>query len=78
VTIDRVKVLVRWDSKDAVWVTYVPELDDLSTYGETKAEALEKTREAVLGYLEAAAKEGIQLTAGSPEPELIDLDVATV
>jgi predicted RNase H-like HicB family nuclease len=56
-TIRRVKVLLAWDSRDAVWVSYVPELDGLSTYGETRDEVLEKAREAVLGYLESAAKE---------------------
>jgi predicted RNase H-like HicB family nuclease len=76
-TIRRVKVLLTWDSRDAVWVSYVPELDSLSTYGETREEVLEKTQEAVLGYLEAAAKEGILISTGSPEPELVDLEVAT-
>jgi predicted RNase H-like HicB family nuclease len=42
-----------------VWVTYVPALNCLSTYGEIREQALANTREAILGYLEAAAKEGI-------------------
>ena len=75
--INRVKVLVTWDARDNAWVTYVPELDNLSTFGQTKEEALDNTREAIRGYLEAAAKEGIPVTAGWPTPELIDLDVAT-
>ena len=40
----RFKVLVEWDSEDQVWVTYVPVLDHLSTFGETREEALENTR----------------------------------
>jgi predicted RNase H-like HicB family nuclease len=39
-----------WDAEDRVWVTYVPSLNHLSTYGETEAEALERTREAIAGY----------------------------
>lgn len=51
----RFQVLIEWDPDDAVWVTYVPELGHLSTYGDTGEEALAQTREAVMGYLEAAA-----------------------
>ena len=47
----RFKVLIEWDPEDQVWVTYVPVLDHLSTYGETREEALENTREAIIGYL---------------------------
>ena len=73
----RFKLLVEWDPEDQVWVTYVPVLDHLSTFGETREEALENTKEAILGYLEAAAKEGIPVPATNPEMDLIDLEVAT-
>ena len=69
----RYQVLLEWDSEAGVWVTYVPTLNGLSTFGETRSEALSNTQEAILGYLEAARKEGIPL----PEPaELVDLEVA--
>jgi predicted RNase H-like HicB family nuclease len=55
----RYHVLLEWDSEDHVWVTFVPALNDLSTFGETREEALANTQEAIEGYLEAAAKEGI-------------------
>ena len=77
-TARRFKVLIEWDPEDRVWVTYVPALDHLSTYGETREEALENIREAILGYLEAAAKEGIPVPATDPDMDLIDLEVATV
>ena len=48
------QVLLEWDADDGVWVTYVPALDHLSTYGDTREEALAHTREAILGYLEAS------------------------
>ena len=67
------QVLLERDSEAGLWVTYVPALNGLSTYGETKDEALANTREAIQGYLEAAEKEGIPV----PGPlELIDLEVA--
>lgn len=70
------KVLVEWDDQDHVWVTQVPELNHLSTFGDSRAEALEHTKEAILGYLEAAAKEGIPVPAHMPSLELIDVEVA--
>ncbi len=66
-------VLLEWDPDSAAWVTYVPTLNGLSTFGETREEALANTREAILGYLEAAEKEGISV----PGPaELVDVEVA--
>jgi predicted RNase H-like HicB family nuclease len=46
-------------------VTLVPSLGSLSSYGETREKALDQTREAILGYLEAAAKE-VQFSVASP------------
>jgi predicted RNase H-like HicB family nuclease len=56
------QVWLEWDKEDHVWVTYVPTLGYLSTFGETREEALANTQEAILGYLEAAAKAGIPLS----------------
>jgi predicted RNase H-like HicB family nuclease len=53
--------LLEWDAEDAVWVTYVPALNHLSTFGKTREEALSESREAILGYLEAASKEHLPL-----------------
>ena len=58
-TMREFQTILQWDPDDQVWVTYVPALNYLSTYGETREQALANTREAILGYLEAAAKEGI-------------------
>jgi predicted RNase H-like HicB family nuclease len=57
----RYHVLLEWDPETGMWVTYVPTLNGLSTFGETREEALSNTQEAILGYLEAARKEGISL-----------------
>jgi len=55
------EVRMEWDADDKLWGTYVPALNHLSTFGETYQQALEQTREAILGYLEAAEKEGLPL-----------------
>lgn len=64
-------VLLEWDADEDVWVTHLPTLNGLSTFGETREEALSQTREAILGYLEAAEKEGIPFPASTslPVPE---------
>lgn len=69
-------VVVEWDSEDEIWVTHVPALDYLSSYGDTQEAALESTREAIVGYLEAAAKDGIPLPRSGPEPSIVELEVA--
>jgi predicted RNase H-like HicB family nuclease len=74
VTRRRFKVLLEWDAEDSMWVTYVPALNHLSTFAETKEEALEQTREAIAGYLEAAAKENLVI-AEDPEIEVVDVEV---
>jgi len=68
-------VILEWDSADSVWVSHVPSLDYLSTYGETREGVLENTREAILGYLEAADKEGRAIPPPS-RAELVDIEVA--
>lgn len=69
-------VVVEWDSDDEVWVTHVPALDHLSTYGHSREAALESTREAIAGYLEAAAKDGIPLPRSGPEPSIVEVEVS--
>jgi predicted RNase H-like HicB family nuclease len=76
-TIRRYGILVEWDPSARVWVTFVPSLDSLSTYGKTRESALEQTREAILGYLEAAAKEGLPVPEADAEPEVVEVEVAT-
>jgi predicted RNase H-like HicB family nuclease len=75
-TTRRFRVLLEWDPNARAWVTVVPSLGSLSTYGDTREEALEETREAILGYLEAAAKEGLPVPDVEVEPELVELEVA--
>lgn len=74
--IRRYKVLLEWDPAEHVWVTTVPALNGISTYGETREEAIAQTREAILGYLEELQQEGIALPESTGDAELIDVEVA--
>ena len=58
-------VLLEWDATEQLWVSYVPALDYLSTYGGTRDEALAMTREAITGYVEAAEREEITVDTGA-------------
>jgi predicted RNase H-like HicB family nuclease len=69
----RFKVVLEWDPEESVWVTYVPSLNHLSTYGETREEALAQTREAILGYIEAAEQENISLPRQDQQIELTEV-----
>lgn len=72
----RFQVEVEWDPEDEVWVTYVPALGHLSTYGDTREEALAQTREAVLGYLAAASKEGLSVPDAQHQVDIVEIEVA--
>ncbi|MEX2599692.1 MAG: type II toxin-antitoxin system HicB family antitoxin [Dehalococcoidia bacterium] len=72
----RYNVFLEWDAEEEVWVTYVPSLNWLSTYGATQEEALEQTREAITGYLEAAAEQHLDLPRANANAKLATVEVA--
>ncbi|HEX5369348.1 MAG TPA: type II toxin-antitoxin system HicB family antitoxin [Dehalococcoidia bacterium] len=67
-------MVLEWDGDESVWVTHVPALNDLSTLGETREEALDQTREAIAGYLEVAAAEGIAVPDVDSAVELTEVE----
>ncbi len=71
----RFHVLVEWDSDAQVWVTTVPALGFLSDFGATREAALEHTRDAIIGYLEAAKQQGIPVPTAE-HPELVEVPVS--
>lgn len=72
----RFQVEIEWEPSDQVWVTYVPALGHLSTYGETREEALEQTREAILGYLEAAEKNDLPVPDAQHHIDIVEIEIA--
>jgi predicted RNase H-like HicB family nuclease len=78
VAVRRFKVVLEWDADESLWVTYVPALNHLSTYGETRESALVETREAILGYIEAAEKEDLTIPDSDPLVEVAEIEVAIV
>ncbi len=49
-------VVLEHDIESKVYVTYVPALGGISTYGDTEDEAIERTREMIEGWFKAARK----------------------
>jgi predicted RNase H-like HicB family nuclease len=78
VAVRRFKVVLEWDPDESLWETYVPALNHLSTYGETRESALVETREAILGYIEAAEKEDLTIPDSDPLVEVAEIEVAIV
>lgn len=72
----RFKVLLEWDSDAAAWVTTVPALGGLSTFGVSRDEAIAHTREAILGYLEALRAEGLSAPVEDDRTELVEVTIA--
>jgi predicted RNase H-like HicB family nuclease len=66
------KVVLEYDPEEECWVTFVPALEDISTWGKSRDEALENTREAIEGYLEALKQEGL------PFPPSRSVEIAEV
>jgi predicted RNase H-like HicB family nuclease len=71
----RFQVVLEWDAEDSLWVSHVPSLNHLSTYGETREEALAETKDAILGYLEAAEKEQIDVPESQGSVELVEVEI---
>lgn len=64
-------VLLEWDEESEVFVTHVPALGNISTYGDTEEEALAATKELIEGYLEAAEKDHVELAQRIKLVELV-------
>lgn len=69
------QVFLEWDAEEQVWVTYVPALNYLSDFGDTREEALANTRDAIALYLESARDLDLPVPIGA-DAELVQIDVA--
>lgn len=65
-----------WDPEERVWVTHVPDLNDLSSFGETEEEAIAMTREAIEFYLEVTREKGLPLPQPSSQFGTIAISVS--
>lgn len=63
------------EEQDGEFVTYVPALEFASTHGHTRDEALARTHELIVGYLEFARKEGLAIPAPASRTEIAEVTV---
>jgi predicted RNase H-like HicB family nuclease len=63
------------EEQNGEFVTYVPALDFASTHGETRDEALQRTHELIVGYLELARREGFAMPAPVSRTEIAEVTV---
>jgi len=68
----RFLVQIEFDEESSNWVTFVPALNGISTFGRTREEALVMTVELIEGYLETLAETGQAL----PKVEVEEVEVA--
>jgi len=71
----KIKILIEWDPDSKLWISYVPRLNNISTYAETKEKVIQMTRDAVTVYLETAEKEDIPAILNERTAELVDIEV---
>lgn len=60
-------VKIEWDADAEAFVTFVPQLNDISTYGKTEQSALDATAEMIVGHIEAAQSAGLALPRSKSE-----------
>jgi predicted RNase H-like HicB family nuclease len=61
ITLRSITVKLEWDPETRHWMTFIPELNKLSTFGKTREEALEHTRDLLRGYLETCQAHALRL-----------------
>ena len=71
----RFSVVLDWDEAEQVFVTTVPALS-ISTYGDTKEEAIEKTKEAIVVTIEGLRELGQPVPQGDEgKVEALEVEV---
>ena len=60
-----------YTDEDGYWIAEVPSLPGCNTFGETRAEALVKIKEAIEVYIEALAQDGLPVPEDYHNAELI-------
>ncbi|MGB0562992.1 MAG: type II toxin-antitoxin system HicB family antitoxin [Spirulinaceae cyanobacterium] len=53
--------VILYQDEDGYWIVECPSLKGCNTQGQTKAEALENIKEAILGYIAALEEDGIPI-----------------
>lgn len=71
------KVVLEWDEEGQGYIVSVPSLPGCFTQGDTVEQALERAKEAIAGYLEALAQEGLPLPSKDVEFAEVQVEIAS-
>ena len=66
-------VRLEWDERTGSWMTFVPELNNIGTFGPTQEAALDSTVEMVLVYIETMLDEGCPLPLDRPAIQRVQM-----
>ena len=72
----RYSVILEPDPEDGGYTVHVPALPGCHTQGETLEEAIANAREAITGYLEALAADGLPIPREREGAQAVALEVA--
>lgn len=59
-------VKVTWEGESNCYVSYVPQLGDISTYADTRQQLLRETRDLIVGYLSTMLDHKMKLPIPRP------------
>ena len=55
------EIRMHWEDESRAWVTVIPHLGHLSTFGDTEQEALDNTAEMLLAWVESSEANGLKI-----------------
>jgi predicted RNase H-like HicB family nuclease len=70
--------VILYTDEDGIWIAEVPSLPGCGSDGATKAEALERVKEAIQGYVEALEADGLPVPDEYPNFEIASVDFVPV
>jgi len=68
---DLLTVEMEWDDETRSWVSRVPELNGISTFGSSYEETLNRTAEMIAGWIETMRELGLKLPVSERRAEEI-------
>jgi antitoxin HicB len=69
-------IILEPDAEEGGYAVTVPALPGCITQGDTVEECIERAKEAIAGYIESLAADGMPIPEETERPQMITIDVA--
>ncbi len=69
-------IILEPDTEEGGYTVTIPTLPGCITQGETVEECVERAKEAITGYIESLAAEGMTIPEETERPQMITINVA--